>query len=109
MNENETEKLDSVQNDAIETFGIESQIDECNRACAELIGALCMWKRYGDGYTEPTAYVTDICSRLAGVEIAIDQMKRIFDGEGDVSRSVGRWLSRLEIETGLRKNRGGRT
>lgn len=52
--------------DAIETFGVESQITKCIEECAELIQALC--KRDHDNTIE----------EIVDVEICLEQMKTIF-------------------------------
>lgn len=61
---------------AVETFGIEPQIDMCIEECAELIQALNKAKRCG---IIDSRAVASVCEEVADVEIMLGQMRHIFD------------------------------
>ena len=60
---------------AIETYGVDAQIDIAIEECSELIKALIKFRRNnGEGST-----VVDVCEEVADVQIMLDQLRLIFD------------------------------
>lgn len=82
-----TEKL-LVQ--AIETFGEVSQRDMAIEECAELIKALCKLNRYLLDET-----VAAVLEETVDVSLAVEQMRLMFDHDGQFEAIRERKLSRL--------------
>lgn len=64
-------KLKSITKDALETFGLDKQIDMCIEECAELQNALMKWRR-------GRATLHDVQTEIADVQIMCDQMSIAF-------------------------------
>ena len=82
---------------AINTFGEESQRDMAVEECAELIKALC---KYNRGISDRTA--DDILEETVDVSLAVEQMRYIFDHDGQFEEIRKKKLDRLaqKIEAG---------
>lgn len=78
----------AICEDALDTFGIEHQVDKCIEECAELINAL---EKYRRGRALPPEVVTEI----ADVLITCAQMSIVF-GRVAVVHEEARKLKRLE-------------
>lgn len=72
---------------AIETFGVEPQIDMAIEECSELINALCKWRR--KRVDDP-----EVITEIADVRIMMTQMAMIFGWE-EVEAEEQRKLERL--------------
>ena len=88
-----TEKL-LIQ--AIETFGEVSQRDMAIEECAELIKALCKYKR------NIREAVANVLEETVDVSLAVEQMRYIFDHDGQFEEIRKKKLDRLaqKIEAG---------
>lgn len=75
--------------DALETFGLEKQIDMCIEECAELQNALLKFRR-------GRAKLEDVQTEIADVQIMCEQMSIAF-GEKQTIFEHGRKLQRLAI------------
>ena len=64
-------KLKSITKDALETFGLDKQIDMCIEECVELQNALMKWRR-------GRATLHDVQTEIADVQIMCDQMSIAF-------------------------------
>ena len=72
-----TSKEQAILQLAIDTYGVDSQIDVAVEECSELIKALMKFRRRnGSGDTE-----RDVCEEIADVGIMIDQLRMMFDSE----------------------------
>lgn len=87
----------AICEDALDTFGIEHQVDKCIEECAELINAL---EKYRRGRALPPEVVTEI----ADVLITCAQMSIVFGREAVVHEQA-RKLKRLEKRIEKAKNR----
>lgn len=88
----------AVLKSAIETFGEDSQINMLFEECAELIDALCKYRR---GRCTEENVITEI----ADVLIMAEQMSIIF-GEDAVEREKRRKLNRLQQRIERKEERG---
>ena len=77
--------------EAIETFGEVSQRDMAIEECAELIKALCKFNRE---ITEKT--VEDVLEETVDVSLAAEQMRYIFDHDGQFEEIRKKKLQRLK-------------
>ena len=77
---------------ALERYGPSTQIDVMIEECAELIKALCKWKRQMPG-TERHKALQNIQEEMADVTIMLEQMKYIF---GDPAEAISVKLKRLD-------------
>ena len=73
---------------AVETFGPKSQIDMAIEECAELINALCKFRRERVG-------TLDVVTEIADVQIMCDQLAYMF-GEQSVDDERKRKIERLQ-------------
>lgn len=87
----------AICEDALDTFGIEHQVDKCIEECAELINAL---EKYRWGRALPPEVVTEI----ADVLITCAQMSIVF-GRVAVVHEEARKLKRLEKRIEKARNR----
>ena len=70
-----TMKKDEIYSEAVDLWGPDIQIDICIEECAELIKALCKFKRYGMDIN----YNSDeVIEEIVDVQIMINQMKFAF-------------------------------
>jgi len=76
-----------IYQEALDTWGEDLQIVLAQEECAELIKALCKFKRTGQ--------TGDVIEEIADVCIMMDQMKLIF-GEWQVDNAITRKLDRLK-------------
>jgi len=86
-----TKRIELYQQ-ALETWGRDLQITLAQEECAELIKALCKFKRTGQ--------TVDVIEEAADVFIMVEQLKLIF-GEWHVENAVERKLSRLKERLGI--------
>jgi len=85
------DKKNSIYKEALDAWGENLQITLAQEECAELIHALCKFKRTGQ--------TVDVIEEIADVLIMMEQMKLIF-GEWHVDNAVKRKLDRLEERIG---------
>lgn len=81
---------------AIETYGIDAQIDMAIEEMAELTKALCKFKRYAD-----SEKVTSIKEEIADVQIMLDQLKIMFSADANVAEFDKRKIDRLAERLGM--------
>lgn len=89
-----TEIDSEIIRDAVDTFGISSQIDMAIEECAELIDALMKYRRGRVG-------VNEVITEIADVQIMCAQLEFIFGGNSKIvgaerMRKMDRLRSRLE-------------
>lgn len=77
---------------AIDTYGMQAQVDMCLEEMSELAKALLKMRRGGGDFAEKLASIQE---EIADVQIMIDQMRIIF-GEESVERAERAKLTRLE-------------
>jgi len=75
---------------AIETYGVNHQIDMAIEELAEIIHALCKYKRSPD-----EKHVTDVKEEIADGQITLDQLKIIFSADDDVAEFDRQKIARL--------------
>jgi len=91
---NATGSKEEVLKAALDTYGADAQLDMLTEECAELIQAVCKYKRARDEEDIGPA-VDSLFEELADVGIMIDQMKILFDG-GGIARRRSEKIGRLE-------------
>lgn len=89
-----TEIYSEILKEAVDTFGVSSQIDMAIEECAELIDALMKYRRGRVG-------AQDVITEIADVQIMCSQLEFIFGGESKIvdaerMRKIDRLRSRLE-------------
>lgn len=89
---------ESLYLEALDLWGINSQIDICIEEMSELIKELLKHKRGKDN-------IVDICEEIADVEITVEQMKMIFNRNKAVERFTAEKLYRLKDRINLNKER----
>lgn len=87
----------AICKDALDTFGIEHQVDKCIEECAELINAL-------EKYRRGRALTPDVVTEIADVMITCVQMSIVF-GRVAVVHEEARKLKRLEKRIEKAKNK----
>lgn len=90
-------RQEAICEDALDTFGIEHQMDKCIEECAELINAL-------EKYRLGRALSPDVVTEIADVMITCVQMSIVF-GRVAVVHEEARKLKRLEKRIEKAKNR----
>ena len=89
---------------AIETYGVNAQIDMAIEEMAELTKALCKFKRSADA-----ARARDIKEEMADVQIMLDQLMIMFSADADVAKFDKHKIARLAERLGMRpRSRGWR-
>jgi NTP pyrophosphatase (non-canonical NTP hydrolase) len=73
---------------AIDTYGVDPQMDMMVEECSELIQAICKYRRGRDDAT------ANICEEIADVQIVLDQLKLVFDRHA-ISQAEEYKLTRL--------------
>ena len=87
----------AICEDALDTFGVEHQMDKCIEECAELINAL-------EKYRRGRALTPDVVTEIADVMITCVQMSIVF-GPVAVAHEEARKLKRLEKRIEKAKNK----
>lgn len=82
--------------EALRVYYPEAQVDVCVEECAELVKAICKWKRNGRSYLE------QVVDEIADVRIMIEQMTLLF-GADAVAERVEFKLERLRQRMERRK------
>lgn len=80
-------KLKSICKEALDTFGLEKQVDMCIEECAELQNALMKFRR-------GRATLEDVRTEIADVQIMCDQMSIAFGEKETLVEKCGK-LERL--------------
>lgn len=84
--------------EALRVYYPEAQVDICVEECAELVKAICKWKRYGRSYLE----LEQVVDEIADVRIMIEQMTLLF-GATAVAERIEFKLERLRQRMERRK------
>ena len=79
--------------EAINTFGVDSQLNIAVEELSELIKEICKAKRYSDRVD--VYWYNSLCEEMADVIIMIEQLQMIFDNKEDVEKYVNEKLNRL--------------
>lgn len=85
---------------AINTYGIESQVDMMIEETSELTKALLKARRYKNADAKLERLFDNICEELADVEIMLDQMKILY-GKDAVAEWKETKLKRLAERLGM--------
>jgi allophanate hydrolase subunit 1 len=85
-------KRNDLYSQSIALWGHTAQVDMAIEEMAELTQALCKTKRS----VRPESWRTDVYEEIADVQIMLDQMVIIFDGEEIVPAEIERKLARLK-------------
>ncbi len=95
---NEQEK--SILQKAIETYGVNAQIDIAVEEMAELTKALMKHRRNEkfkkDDFNAAIRCMASICGEIADVLIMLEQLQMIFDNRGLVEKIKEEKIQRLE-------------
>lgn len=90
---------------AIDTYGVEAQLDMCIEEMSELTKAICKYKRKGLGWTDPHAKVIlDLAEETADVTIMLLQLNMMleeFDFENKVNEIAEHKVERLAERLGM--------
>lgn len=89
-----TEIDSEIIKEAVDTFGVSSQIDMAIEECAELIDALMKYRRERVGAQEVITEIADVQIMCAQLEFIFGGESRIIDAER--MRKMDRLRSRLE-------------
>jgi len=87
---------------AINTFGINAQLDILMEECAELIQAICKYKRGAPTPAGTLILWGRMHEEMADVEIMIDQA-RVYTGDADINVHREHKLKRLEERIAQRR------
>jgi NTP pyrophosphatase (non-canonical NTP hydrolase) len=81
---------EEILNKALQTYGIESQLDMLVEECSELIQAVCKLKRtkIERGVEFGTIELIDLWNEQADVYIMMKQMEIYFDSEQKIQNSI---------------------
>ena len=80
------EEKKEIYREAFREWGLEKQLDIAIEECAELIQAICKFKRKGG------SELASVAEEIADVEIMIEQMKLMLPGQaGTFEQNVNTW------------------